>query len=158
VLSLLAAFATVAIQLNILTLVNAILLISFSAFLCYFIPAFCISKIKQQDMNVKQVFNRIKGYWAFLGSYFLSYSLSTTWDWHEIEKEIDHHVIFAVVLLQALTVKKINHLSTIVMSDKLEEWNRTVLSDLYATEIFLSKQDTIKSSHFYKNFKELLNQ
>jgi hypothetical protein len=157
-LSLVAAFTTVAIQLNILTLVNAILLISFSAFLSYFIPSFCISKIKEKDMKVKQVFSGIKGSWAFLGSYFLTYSLSTTRDWKEIEKEIEHHVLFAVVLLQALTIEKINSLSTVVTSDKLEEWNRTVLSDPYTPKIFLSKQDTIRSSHFYKDFEELINQ
>ncbi|NQE45236.1 hypothetical protein C5S31_04340 [ANME-1 cluster archaeon GoMg2] len=159
VLSLFVALITVAIQLNFLTLENAILLISIGASLCYFIPSIWINLLGQKDMKVKQVFNRIKGYWAFVGSYLLTYSaITATHDWRESEEEIDQHVLFAVILLQASTVEMINSLSTVVTPNQLEMWKRSVLSDPYTTEIILSKQDSIKSSHLFKDLKKPLNQ
>ncbi len=158
-LSLIAAFTIVAIQLNILTLETAIQLISFLALLCYFIPSFCINQLEQKGMKVKQVFNRIKGYWALLGSHLLTYStIIASPDWKVIEEEIYQHVLFARILLQASTVEMIDSLSTVVTPNQLEEWKRSVLSDPYTTEIILNNQDTIKSSHLPKDLKKPLNQ
>lgn len=161
-LSAVLALTVVFIQLNLLTLENAILLISIIAFialLCYIILSIFINWLEQKDMKVKQVFNRIKGYWVFLGSQLLTYSIIiASLDLKEIEEEINQYVLFAHILLQASTVEMINSLSTVVTLNQLEEWKRSVLSDPYATEIILKKADTIKSSHLFKDLEKPLNQ
>jgi len=158
-LSSVIALTAVFIQLNLLTLEKAILLISiivFIALLCYIILSIFIGRLEKKDMEVKRVFNRIKSYWAFLGSQLLTYSaIFATPD----EKEIDQHIIFAVIIYAASTVEMINSLSSVVTPNQLEEWKRNVLSSPYTTEIILNKRSTIESSHLFGGFiKKQYNQ